>query len=164
MVRKDTAKVMPVVKSAAIAALYTALSVVLQPVSFGPVQLRISEALCVLILYTECAGPGLVIGCVITNLFSPYGIIDVICGAAATLLAVLFSRLFRNRYLKLFQFVWTNALTVAFVIGYTSDLMSLYWLNVLSVGLGEAVSVFVFGLITDRFIKNSPQLTDLLRD
>lgn len=48
---------------AAIAAIYVALTMAFQPISFGPVQFRISEALCILPFFTPAAIPGLFVGC-----------------------------------------------------------------------------------------------------
>ena len=54
---------------AAIAAIYVALTMAFQPISFGPVQFRISEALCILPFFTPAAIPGLFVGCFLSNLF-----------------------------------------------------------------------------------------------
>lgn len=74
---------------AVIAALYAALTYAASAVNlaYGAVQFRFSEALTVLAAYTPAAIPGLTIGCLLANLGSPYGITDIICGSAATLLA-----------------------------------------------------------------------------
>lgn len=80
--------------SGVIAALYAALSLVstAMGLGFGTVQLRLSEALCVLpILFPE-AVPGLAVGCLVTNLLSPYGAADLIFGTLATLLAAVLTR------------------------------------------------------------------------
>ncbi len=60
--------------SAVIAAVYAALTMTLPMLSYGPVQLRFSEALTVLPFFLPEAVPGLFLGCVIANLFSPFGI------------------------------------------------------------------------------------------
>ena len=55
-------------QGAVIAAIYIVLTLIFQPISFGPIQFRISEALCVLPFFTPAAVPGLVIGCFLSNL------------------------------------------------------------------------------------------------
>lgn len=85
-------------KASVIGAIYGVLTIVLGPVSFGPLQIRISEALTILPAFTPAAVPGLFAGCVVANLVSPYGIIDVICGSMATLFAAWLSYLLRNRW------------------------------------------------------------------
>ena len=64
---KNREKIRFIVHAALIAALYTAISLVFAPVSFGPVQLRVSEALCVLPIFTPAAIPGLFIGFILSN-------------------------------------------------------------------------------------------------
>ena len=79
--------------AAIIAALYAALTLsqgVLFPyLTFGPIQFRVSEVLCILALYTPAAIPGLTIGCIIGNLASNLGPIDLLLGPLASLLAAL---------------------------------------------------------------------------
>lgn len=80
---------------AIIAALYTALTLIAAPLSFGPVQIRISEALTVLPAVCPAATAGLTLGCFISNIIgfimgaNPLGVIDAFVGSAATLLAAL---------------------------------------------------------------------------
>ena len=70
-----------------IAALYAALTVAVAPIAYGPLQFRIAEALCILPFFFPAAVPGLFVGCVIANLISPYGMLDVVVGSVASLLA-----------------------------------------------------------------------------
>ena len=82
-------KVYSLVSGAVIAALYAALTYVASSVglAYGAVQFRFSEALTVLAALTPAAIPGLTIGCFLANLGSPYGIVDIVCGTLATLVA-----------------------------------------------------------------------------
>lgn len=75
-----------IVNAAVIAALYAVLTLLLAPVSFGVVQVRISEVLCTLSLFTPAAVPGLTIGCFIANTIGGNGIIDAVLGSLATLI------------------------------------------------------------------------------
>lgn len=72
---------------AAAGALYAVLTVVLSPISYGPVQCRVSEALCVLPFFLPECAVGLALGCAAANAFSAAGLPDVLVGAAATLTA-----------------------------------------------------------------------------
>lgn len=72
---------------AAIAAIYAVLCIATLQLSYGPLQFRLSEALCVLPLLTPAAVPGLFVGCIVANLFSSLGPIDLVVGSFATLLA-----------------------------------------------------------------------------
>ncbi len=78
-----------IAKAAVIAALYTALTLAVYPISYGMLQFRVSEALMLLAALTPAAVPGLFIGCILANLFGGLGIIDIVFGSTATLLAAL---------------------------------------------------------------------------
>ena len=76
-----------ITQAALIAAAYAALTIAFTPISFGLIQFRISEAFMLLAALTPAAIPGLFIGCVLSNLFGGFGIIDIAFGSIATLLA-----------------------------------------------------------------------------
>ena len=85
-----------------VGALYAVLTLVLHPISYGPLQFRIAEALTVLPFFFPSMVWGLFVGCIIANLGSPYGIIDIIAGPLASLLAGLctmkLGMIARNRF------------------------------------------------------------------
>ena len=83
---KNTQKL---VAAAIIGALYAVLTMVLSPISYGPLQFRVSEVLCILPFFLPFTAWGLFFGCVIANLVSAAGILDVVLGSLATLLACL---------------------------------------------------------------------------
>ena len=89
-------------QAAVIAALYAILTYLAAAVNlaYGPVQFRFSEALTILPIFTPAAIPGLAIGCFISNLASPLGIVDWIFGTSATLLAAVFTRMLRKIEIK----------------------------------------------------------------
>ena len=74
--------------AAAVGAVYAAMSMLgsVFGVTFGPVQCRFAEALCVLPFFFPETVWGLFVGCLITNLLSPYGLVDIAVGSLATLL------------------------------------------------------------------------------
>lgn len=112
-------KVLRITQGAAIAALYVALTLVFAPISFGPVQLRIAEALCILPMFTPAAIPGLFLGCLLANLMGGGIILDVVFGSLATLIgAVLGYMLRRNRWLVPIPAIIANTLIVPFVLRY----------------------------------------------
>ena len=78
--------VLTLVYGAAIAAIYVVLTMVFLPISFGPIQFRISELLCVLPYFTPAAIPGLFIGCLLANFLGGAAALDVIFGSIATLI------------------------------------------------------------------------------
>ncbi len=85
-----------IAKGAMLAAIYVVVSLVLSPFSYGPVQVRVSEALVPLATLSPFAAVGLVVGCFITNLFSPFGMIDIVFGTLGTLISVLLGYFLRK--------------------------------------------------------------------
>lgn len=127
------------------AGVYAAVTMLFAPLSFGPVQVRVSEALTLLPWLWIEAVPGLFIGCIIANFMGGFGIIDVIFGSAATLGAALLTCRMPNRYLAAVPPVVINALVVG---GYLSVLLELPVLpTMLYVGLGQTVACCGLGIL-----------------
>lgn len=63
-------------------------------------QFRLSEALTLLPVVSGAAVPGLAVGCLLGNLTSPYGLVDIVCGTCASLLAAVGARLFARVRLR----------------------------------------------------------------
>lgn len=103
---KTRSSVQRMTTAALIAALYTALTLVLPIASFGPVQLRFSEMLTILPVFTTAAVPGLTLGCAVANAVGVAmganiaGVWDILVGSAATLLASLCSYALRGVRIK----------------------------------------------------------------
>lgn len=87
--------------AAMVAALYAVMSYFgnIFGLSYGPIQFRFSEALCVLPFLFPATAPGLFVGCLITNLLSPFGPLDVAVGSLATLIAALWTMNMPNKWL-----------------------------------------------------------------
>lgn len=75
-----------------IAALYTALTVLLAPLSYGEVQIRFSEAFTLLPILMPEAVPALLVGCLLSNILGGCSIFDIVFGSLATLLAAVCTR------------------------------------------------------------------------
>ena len=86
MREKNNKTVYFVAYGAVIAAIYTVLTLVFAPISFGPVQFRIAEALCILPFFTPAAVPGVFIGCLLSNLLCGAAPLDIVFGSLATLI------------------------------------------------------------------------------
>lgn len=80
-----------ILQGAIIAAIYAVLTILLAPISYGPMQVRVSEALTILPALTPAGIPGLFVGCLVSNILGPYGIVDVVVGSAASLLTAIAS-------------------------------------------------------------------------
>ena len=151
-------------QAAVIAALYVALTYVSNALglAYGAIQFRLSEILTVLPLFTPAAIPGLTIGCIIANITSPFGIVDILCGSIATLLAALCTRALRNiRFrdlpvLSVIPPVLFNMVIIGLEIwalnGKTAEL---FFVSALEIGAGQLVMCVLIGLPFARVIKNS---------
>lgn len=168
-----------------IAAVYAACTLIamlfLSSLAWGPIQFRVSEALCVLALFTPAAIPGLTLGCVIANVANivlsgtgALGLLDVVFGSLATCLGALFTwKLRRHPLLAIAGPVISNALIVPaylpillqaagyYTIPFTSiDLSSswplMYLFGLVSTGAGEAVIMYVLGYPLQRSLAKVP--------
>ena len=134
--------------SAVVAALYAALTLGFQAISYGAIQFRISEAMTLLPVLLPQAIPGLTIGCLISNLFSPLGATpyDIVFGTLATFLAaVLTSRIRAGIWVRALPPVVCNAVIVGMVLTYAYGI-DVLWMNILTVGIGEAVVCYALGV------------------
>lgn len=151
------------VRIAAIAALYAALTLALAPISYGQIQVRVSEALTVLPFLTPLAIPGVAIGCLLANILGPgLGLLDVIFGTAATLLAAVVTWRMPKAWLAPLPPVIANGLIIGALLHYTLALPlvpSMLW-----VGLGELIACYAVGYPLLLFIRRSPRLKRLLED
>jgi uncharacterized membrane protein len=132
------------VRTAVIAALYATITLVVYPLSYGAIQVRFSEALTLLPILLPEAIPGLAIGCMLANI--PMGIWDMLIGTVATLFAAIFTRLVKNPFLGAIMPVIFNAFLVPVIFLTMPEMTTSYWVNVLTVGAGELISVFALGL------------------
>ena len=151
--------------AAVLAAVYAVLTVTLPIPQYGAVQFRLAEALCVLPFFFPAATPGLVVGCVIANLFSPFALWDVPFGSAATLLACLWTMRLRDRWLAPLPAVGCNGVIVGAEIALAEvGLGTAFWpvfgFNALTVGVGEAVVCCVLGQLVLSAVYRTPTLRE----
>lgn len=134
-------------ESALIAAVYVALVLLFKPISFGAIQFRIAEALCVLPFFSLSAVPGLALGCLLGNFFSGAAMPDVIFGTFATLLAAILSYELRtvSKWLVCLPPILANAIIVPFVLQYAYGVTDGYFFLFATVGIGEILAVGVLG-------------------
>ncbi|MGI6175489.1 MAG: QueT transporter family protein [Christensenellales bacterium] len=133
-----------ITQSAVIAALYAVLTILLQPISYGAVQFRVSELLTILPFFMAEAVPGLFVGCLISNILGFTGILDVVFGPLATLLAAYVTYRIRVKWLAPLPPVLFNAFIVGGIISLQSALP--FWGTALSVGFGQLVVCYGGGL------------------
>ena len=151
-------KVKFIVDAAVIAALYVVLTYLAAAfkLSSGVIQVRFSEALTILPVFTPAAIPGLFVGCILANALTGAVVIDVICGSIATLIgavgAWLIGKYVMNRlkyayFLAPLPTIIANAAIVPFVLRYAYGMQDAMWYMVLTVGLGEIISAGMFGVV-----------------
>lgn len=140
-------------RGAMVAATYVLLSLVFQPIQFGIIQFRPSEALVMLPLVMPESILGVTVGCALSNVASPFGALDVVLGSLATLTSAVLTWVLRKKPLLAgLPPVLINALVVplVFALSGTDDV---YLLSALYVGLSEAVVVYALGLPFARLMK-----------
>ena len=134
-----------------IAALYAVLTIVIAPLSYGAIQFRFSEILVLLCFFNKRYSIGLILGCMIANIFSPTAVLDVPFGTVATALACL-GIMFSKHLLVAITFpIVFNALIVGWELTYFGEP---FWFSTLFVALGE-LTMMVIGYIFFFFIKRS---------
>ena len=134
-------------QAAMIAAIYVVLTMVFAPISYGEVQVRISEALTILPVFTPAAVPGLFIGCLISNILTGCALPDIIFGSLATLIGAVFTyKLRAHKWLAPIPPVIANMIIVPFVLLYAYGIKPL-WFSFLTVTAGEILSCGVLGML-----------------
>ena len=148
----------------ATAAIYAVLTVAMAPISYGAVQLRLSEVMTLLAFVDPVFIPGLVLGNFIANLFSPFGLPDVVFGTLATFIAVFMMSKMKSMLIASFWPTIANGriigLELAIFTGAPFVSTALY------VALGEFLVVTVLGypvfkvVMKNKTIQNLTQVTD----
>ena len=145
-----------IAESGIIAALYFVLTII-NPLAFGQIQIRFSEALCILPFFTPAAVPGLFIGCLLSNLAgSPLGIYDIVFGSLATLAAAYTAYVIgriaakgdqkagKAKWLLPLPAVVINAFVIAAILNYYLPVA--YWISVVYVAAGQILACYVLGI------------------
>lgn len=154
-------KTSEICKSAAIAALYVVLTYLasMMGLSSGAIQIRFSEALCVLALFSKTAVPGLTIGCLLANTLTGANIFDVVFGSFATFIGVLGAYKLRGKpRLALWMPVISNTIIMPLVLKYAYGLEDAYLYLAATVGLGEIISIILIGSVLLAVIKRHKAL------
>jgi uncharacterized membrane protein len=131
-------------RAAMIGALYAGLTILLAPISYGMIQVRVSEMLMVLPYFTAAAVPGLFVGCLIANIYGGYGLLDIVFGSFATLLAAFLVTKIKNRFLVPLPPVLINAVIVGLILHLVLDLP--FYMTAAWVGLGQLIACYGLGL------------------
>ena len=147
-----------------IAAMYVVLTYIadLFGLASGAVQVRLSEALTILPVFTTAAVPGLTVGCVLANLLTGCAAWDVVFGSLATLLGAVGTRLMR----KTPQLAWippvvSNVVIVPLVLMKVYGMTDAWWYLALTVGAGELIACGLLGLLVWRIGCRVPAIANM---
>ena len=131
------------VQAALISAIYVVITIAFAPISYGPVQVRISEMLTVLPFFTPAAIPGLFIGAMIANFFGGLGLLDVVVGSSATLIAAALTYKMRKKLWAPMPPVLVNGVIIGAMLSYLFAMPLVP--TMIYVGLGQIVACYGLG-------------------
>lgn len=137
-------------RAAAVAALYVVLTLLTNAVGLasGVIQVRLSEALCILPMFTPAAIPGLFIGCILANLLTGAVVWDILFGSLATLIGAIGTYfLKKQKWLAPLPPVLANAIIVPLVLRFAYAVPDAILFMVLTVGAGEIISIYGVGML-----------------
>ena len=153
-------------KAGMIAAAYTALTLLSASLGLasGAVQVRISEMLCILPIYTSAAIPGVTIGCLVSNLLCGGTIYDIIFGTLATMIGAAGAYFMKKLpYLSSVPTILSNALIIpAVLIGSGVGGWNMFPYFAATVGLGEIIACGVFGTLLVVYMEKHPSARKML--
>ena len=142
--------IMYVCYGAIIAALYVVLTWIsaILKLDSGVIQFRISEALCILAVFTPAAIPGMTVGCLLSNLIFTGNAYDMIFGTLATFIGVLGVYLLRKvPYIAPLPYVISNAIIIPLVLRFAYGVPDAFWFLLVTVGVGEIVCALGGGIL-----------------
>ncbi|MDR2157635.1 MAG: QueT transporter family protein [Clostridiales Family XIII bacterium] len=142
------------VQASVIGGVYAALTVAFAPLSYGPMQVRIAEALTVLPYFTPAAVPGLFVGCLAANIVSPYGVPDMILGSLASFIGAFFSYKLRKRSLLVpLPPVLANGIIIGGMLYFVYGVEPSLWIDMAWVAAGELLACYALGYPLLRYLK-----------
>ena len=146
-------------QGAVIAAAYVALTYVSAAMGLasGAIQVRLSEVLTILPVFTPAAVPGLYIGCLLANLLTGCALWDVVFGSVATLLGAVGTYFIgrKNKWLAPVFPILANVLIVPPILMYVYGSPDSWPFLCLTVGIGEIVSCGILGLLLHRLVEKT---------
>ena len=152
-----------IVKYASVAAIYVVLTWIFSSFSFGPIQLRISEALVLLCFFNKKYFIPLSLGCLISNLMSPYSL-DILFGTIATMISLFFICYSKNLFIASLFPVIFNGVIIATEISLLEGVFNLdiFLFNMGTIALGEFISVSIIGVILFNMLKKNEAFMNLI--
>ena len=139
-----------------IAALYVVLTLISHSFGLanGMIQIRVSEALCILPVFTGCAVPGLFAGCFLSNLITGCALPDVVFGSLATLLGAFGTRMLKDHgILSFLPPVAVNTIVVPILLSEVYGVRAAWPVLAACTFAGEAVSAGLLGFLLRSVLK-----------
>lgn len=149
------------VKIAITAALYAVATMAIAPLSYGAVQFRFSEVMTLLAFVDPVYIPGLVLGCALSNLYSPLGIVDVIVGTAATFLSVYMISKTKHLFIASLWPTVMNSIIVGAELFFV--LHQPFWISAAYVAIGEFVVVTCIGYPLFKLLMKKDSILKVLK-
>lgn len=149
------------IKLCIVSALYIVICLILVPISFGPIQLRLGEILCLLSIENPIYIISISVGCLISNLLlSPLGAIDVIVGTFASLLGCGLGYILRNKKINNFPLLSTiaislvNAFIISLEMNYILGNQTIFFYSLIEIFISEIIILVIIGYpIYNKLIK-----------
>ena len=163
------------VRCAVIAAVYVVVCLVLAPFSYGAVQVRVAEALCLLPVFGAEYIVGVTLGCFLANLLGSTVVVDVVFGTLATLLACLVTYKLRDIRVKglaipaslppvVFNMIMVGAFEITFFFSDGAPTAMLAVFNAVTVGIGELISCTILGVALVKLIESNAGLNKIFTE
>ena len=153
---KNRKKIRGIAVGAFIAALYVVLTYVanMLGIASGVIQVRLSEILTIMPVFTPWAIPGLVVGCLFANILTGCALWDVVFGTFATLIGAVGTYALRKKgVIAVIPPILANAIIVPFVLIFAYALEGTYFYFFATVGIGEIISCGIFGAFLMKSLK-----------
>lgn len=148
------------VSTALIAAIYVVMTLAIAPLSYGMIQIRISEILVLMAFIDKKYAPGLILGCFIANCFSPFGLMDIAFGTTCTAAAMWgITQHSKTLFGASLWAVFCNAFIGIELYFFGDPLL----LSMAMVAVGEFLSVSCIGYVLFRQLMKNPALLEKLR-
>ena len=153
-ITKRSMKTKYLIQASIIAAVYIAVTIAFAPISYGHIQVRISEALTILPFFTPAAIPGLFVGCFIANFLGPLSVADLIIGSSASLIASVLSYKLRHKQILVpLPPVAVNGVMIGAMLHFIYGVPLPLWMCMAFVTVGQIIACYGIGYPLLCFLK-----------
>ena len=144
--------------------IYVVLTWALGFISFGVFQIRVAEALVLLCFFNKKYFTPLVLGCFVANIFSPYGIVDVLIGTLATVVGLIGVMHSKNIYVASIFPVLANGIIIGLELTFLNGVfeMPVFLFNFMCVAIGEFIAVSILGVLLFMILNKNHAFMELI--